>query len=524
MTTLLTRLAEKSDLKDHPRAVRVALNIVKHLATLPPMTDDLYIPDTRTTNRIPASLFAVTSSVHCCLGGVLKLKSKLVYNNMKSVDVVEEEVHSDITPKEGPFSLKIRFRLSSQLSAARALSIPFTSDKAFSEAREGFPGRARGQKVQLISRIKDIIKNYDSTFGGFIEFLQNASDSKATSFKFLLDLRKWPTDVLFKETMAPLQSEAIIFWNDAQFTPSDFDNMLSIDDSTKRTKADALGTYGQGFNTAYGFTDVPALLSGDRLVLLDPSNKYLPLANNAEAGVEVSLAKARRFHDQMAPFYLPELFSYPNTDKFVLYSFLHPPLTPDAACSYPHTMFRLALRTEELAKKPSLKNEAFTPDMAHRLQKEVEEQAVSLILFVPHIMEVITYVKQADQSPLKQLCVIRKTPLEKPALTTGHWTQTVRINQTEVKWLLYRFQGSMRYKPDSKPHSKQYTSYATVAIRADQADSSLFVSGQLFNGVPLPIRIGTSVLIDAPFILHSSRTILDKTHVRSNCQYQRPQS
>lgn len=70
--------------------------------------------------------------------------------------------------------------------------------------------------------------------------------------------------------MATWQGPALLSYNDAVFSPSDFKNISRIGQDSKLERPAATGRFGLGFNAVYHLTDVPSFASGDYIVLFDP--------------------------------------------------------------------------------------------------------------------------------------------------------------------------------------------------------------------------------------------------------------
>ena len=74
--------------------------------------------------------------------------------------------------------------------------------------------------------------------------------------------------------MATWQGPALLSYNDAVFSPSDFKNISRIGQDSKLERPAATGRFGLGFNAVYHLTDVPSFASGDYIVLFDPHARF----------------------------------------------------------------------------------------------------------------------------------------------------------------------------------------------------------------------------------------------------------
>ena len=161
------------------------------------------------------------------------------------------------------------------------------------EAEEDDDGmRDFGQKVDLCQRIRDVTVNYPE--GALLkEMVQNADDAGASTFKVLLDCRTHPTSSLIGPALAKFQGPALLTYNDAVFTDTDFESIQHIGGSRK-TAAEArtkTGRFGVGFNSSYHVTDLPCFVSRRYVVLLDPHCAHLPNVSHAEPGKVINFLK-----------------------------------------------------------------------------------------------------------------------------------------------------------------------------------------------------------------------------------------
>jgi len=198
--------------------------------------------------------------------------------------------------------------------------------------RAGMPGDDFGQKVDLTSRIREILVNYPAGTTVLKEFVQNADDGGAGVVRFCIDERTFPSATLAHERLAPFQGPSLLVFNDGVFTERDFESIQNIGDSQKKSELAKTGRFGIGFNSCYHITELPSFLSRTSLIMFDPQAKYLPDVNPANPGKKIDvLSQAVQLHfpDQIEPF---RAFG------------------SDLASDYKATLFRLPLRTAEQAK------------------------------------------------------------------------------------------------------------------------------------------------------------------------------
>jgi len=132
------------------------------------------------------------------------------------------------------------------------------------------------QQEDLTTRLKNILHEYPAGVGIFKEFLQNADDAGARRFAVCYDGRAHQSTGLFDEALAPWQGPALLCFNDAIFSDSDFESISHVGQSTKAADLSTIGKYGLGFNCAYHFTDVVQFITGDDFVCFDPHGRQDP--------------------------------------------------------------------------------------------------------------------------------------------------------------------------------------------------------------------------------------------------------
>ena len=232
-------------------------------------------------------------------------------------------------------------------------------------------GMAFGQREKLTNRIQRILSGYPCDKEIFKELLQNSDDAGSTEIHFIKDPRQHGVERIFDETWKPLQGAALCVYNNKAFTQNDIEGIQRLGEGSKSLDPSKTGQYGVGFNCVYHLTDAPSFITcgpdvGQILCVFDPHAKYVPGSTTAEPG--------RRYDDIMT---LRNIFSdiFPTylEDKFNL---------KDA------TMFRLPLRTEEMAKESELSDEAMSLDKVDTLLTKFKSEMFDCLLFVNHMQKI----------------------------------------------------------------------------------------------------------------------------------------
>ena len=72
--------------------------------------------------------------------------------------------------------------------------------------------------------------------------------------KFMVDPREHCTKGLLKETLKPLQGPALLAYNDATFTPEDWEGIGDLSQSRKAEDVLKVGRFGIGFQSVHHIT------------------------------------------------------------------------------------------------------------------------------------------------------------------------------------------------------------------------------------------------------------------------------
>ncbi|KAJ1475490.1 hypothetical protein T484DRAFT_1828078, partial [Baffinella frigidus] len=227
-----------------------------------------------------------------------------------------------------------------------------------------------GQKVDLTSRIREILVNYPAGTTVLKEFVQNADDGGAGVVRFCIDERTFPTATLAHERLAAFQGPSLLVFNDGVFTDRDFESIQNIGDSQKKSELAKTGRFGIGFNSCYHLTELPSFLSRSSLIMFDPQAKFLPGVNPANPGKKIDVLSPsvqEHFPDQIEPF---RAFG------------------SDLKSDFKATLFRLPLRTEHQALTSKLSHTVHSPAAVLALLESFCEEARQSLLFLKNIARV----------------------------------------------------------------------------------------------------------------------------------------
>ncbi|XP_063439694.1 sacsin-like [Mytilus trossulus] len=155
-----------------------------------------------------------------------------------------------------------------------------------------------GQKEDLTTRIKGILRDHPIDHSFLNELLQNADDAGATEVHFVYDKRQHSenNDGIFDERWEPLLGPALCVFNNACFTETDIKGIQELGIGGKCGDKSKAGQFGFGFNAVYHITDVPSFITkgpdspgGGVFCAFDPHCKYAPYAHYDEPGMRMNL-------------------------------------------------------------------------------------------------------------------------------------------------------------------------------------------------------------------------------------------
>ena len=232
-------------------------------------------------------------------------------------------------------------------------------------------GISFGQKEKLTNRLKRILSAYPCEKELLKELPQNADDAQATEICFVKDPRSHPKERVFESCWEPLQGPALCVYNNKPFTKADIEGIQNLGEGSKGNDPNKTGQYGVGFNAVYHLTDVPSFMSqgdeiGDVLCVFDPHCQYVPDANPQEPGRMYKETNAlKHVFPDVFSCYLEELFPIENA-----------------------TMFRLPLRTQEMAAVSKLSKTPVTLETLDKMMEALKNELFEVLLFVNNVTKI----------------------------------------------------------------------------------------------------------------------------------------
>uniref|UniRef100_A0A8V5GBG4 Sacsin/Nov domain-containing protein n=1 Tax=Melopsittacus undulatus TaxID=13146 RepID=A0A8V5GBG4_MELUD len=387
------------------------------------------------------------------------------------------------------------------------------------------PFTACGPSESITLRLRNILQEYGEESDLFTEMVQNAEDAGATVCRFLLDLRRCrkATSGLLDPGMGACHGPALWAYNNALFTEDDLRNITRVGAATKEGQAGRIGRFGLGFCSVYRVTDVPAVLSGETLLIFDPNGthlgKHIPRAGSP--GIRLDFSSRPRilhaFAEQFRPYHGIFGCRLPKPGPF------------------PGSLFRLPFRTEEEALTSKICSEAFGTVRIQSLGTSFLGSNRLLLLFLRKVREMSlemlpdTATSAEDTMPLGRLrrkeirdlgtpgdplswaAIEQLTACEEASKTTWHYLVLVCHGDGELLELFHK--NTQAGHPPSPPT-------AGVALPLAPTADGKWVprlgaeEGQVFCHLPMPVTSGLSIHVHGAFSILSNRKGLWNTKER----------
>ncbi|KAL2081508.1 hypothetical protein ACEWY4_023361 [Coilia grayii] len=412
-----------------------------------------------------------------------------------------------------------------------------------------------GQTEPITQRIKNILREYDEDSDIFKELLQNAEDAGAKTCRFMVDFRNHtePSDSLIDSGMSLCSGPCLWTFNDELFSDEDWKNITKVGSASKETKVEKIGKFGIGFNAVYHVTDVPSILSGKNLLIFDPNVTHLKkyIKNTGNPGIKLNLFHERifrRFPGQFRSFegIFDCDFSEKSTQKF-----------------YNGTLMKLPFRTPEESKISEISTKVYDTDRIIDFEKHLTEKAQTHLLFLRNVenlslqtlpensttpptkdqtktlvqitRKVVDTVKITDGIPkdIQRRCItslMQRYPKCADIIDSSKASITEiiesNIHGSDFKyWLLYSCFGthsSLRMAHEENELNTVSLPIGGIAVPlvkksqpAKWAASKSSLIGQAFSFLPLSIKTGLPVNINASFAVMSNRKCLCETGLKA---------
>eukprot|EP00026_Physarum_polycephalum_P000026 Phypoly_transcript_00026.p1 GENE.Phypoly_transcript_00026~~Phypoly_transcript_00026.p1 ORF type:complete len:3127 (+),score=429.16 Phypoly_transcript_00026:113-9493(+) len=380
-------------------------------------------------------------------------------------------------------------------------------------------GKAKGQKSDLVLRIIGIIEQYAKGTPVLKELLQNSDDAGARYVVVCLDKRRHSA-ANEDPGLAKYVGPGILFFNDENFTEADWDAILSIGKSSKKEDTLKTGNFGIGFCSVFNVTDLPSIISGTRLQLLDPQVTLEFVKNQpSEPGAEVT-------------------FGTPEASQGNLFDPYRKFCGFDPSESFNGTIIRLPLR-----ETPSrLSQNTYTVESVQAEFQQFIQEAAEMLLFLRCLKHITVMEWNVDASTptfLYECGVVEEIPLHGSSaklyeqLKEWRWNdkrnrrvhiydvkktiqcRSVNGDVHEQQWLVCTTLFPPNHVPEEKrPQDKTISMklipLTGIAARMELPNPATETFGKVFCSLPLPIATQLPVHINAKFAITHDRTGISK--------------
>ena len=377
-----------------------------------------------------------------------------------------------------------------------------------------------GQHEPLVTRLKNILRDYKDGLTIIKELLQNADDAEATELNICYDARTHETDPqqLLFSGMTKCHGPALVVHNNAVFTDEDFQNITKLAGATKQNKPLKIGKFGVGFCSVYHITDVPSFVSKDWLYIFDPTLAYLKeeIRDQARPGKRLRFTEALVSHSKQLQPYL-KLFGF-QQDK-----------------PYQGTLFRFPFRTST----SDISGLRYDSSHVDQLVSDIKEAGSKLLLFLKNVKRItVSQIHNGDSETTLLLdikksdgsTVISENPssndscsamIKQVSITSSfasHRSSFTRARQVE-SWLVSSHGTLLATYNSSKYATASIACVLKESSAVDVIDSPSFypekVTGELFCFLPLALETGLPVHVSSNFAV-----LNDRSGIHSSDAYQ----
>ncbi|KAJ8024031.1 Sacsin [Holothuria leucospilota] len=235
------------------------------------------------------------------------------------------------------------------------------------------------QPPPLLEYLQQILRGYSD--GQILkELLQNAEDAGASEVKFIYDKRQFGTTTLFEPTLSKFQGPALLAFNNAEFSDEDWGAIQRPARSDKKENALKVGRFGIGFSSVYHLTDLPCIISGSSIAIIDPFEEHFTSASNrAVPGSKWNLADVSSkdaCSDQLAPF----RNAFQDQEKIWQGDY-----------SLKGTIFRFPLRRSPSA----LCSSVYSEEKMEELLDSFKQEALVVLLFLRNVEKISVVVRES---------------------------------------------------------------------------------------------------------------------------------
>ena len=338
-----------------------------------------------------------------------------------------------------------------------------------------------GQSEPLTTRLNRILKEYKDT-SVIQELLQNADDAGATEVAVYYDTREHDGSNLLFPGMANSYGPALLFYNNAEFTEEDFENITKIAGETKLNKPLKIGKFGIGFCSVYHITDVPSFISGENFIVFDPTLQCLQKEIKSEysPGIKINFHKHRLLKNKSN-----QLGPYTGVHDF------------NPKQRFQGTIFRFPLRCQGSKVSENVFTEAKLLSMIEMIKKNSSK----LLMFLNNVKKLSFYKTDITDCFTKEFEVSVTKQIDNGNVATCIVSTVESSRCTEESWLIAT--NSQWFQIG---YSQQMgTASVSVKLKSNEKYYVESVRGECFCFLPLNIETGLPVHVSSNFAVMTNR-------------------
>ena len=425
-------------------------------------------------------------------------ENDLVLKPAKEVAFLDEDLQWLRTDKEELHNItKDYYLVHSSVSYNMACKLQLKPLNTMIANIEEFHFEQAGQSERLTTRLNRILREYKDT-SVIQELLQNADDAGATEVA-VYDTREHDSSSLFFPGMANTYGPALLFYNNAEFTEEDFENITKIAGETKMNKPLKIGKFGVGFCSVYHITDVPSFVSGENFVVFDPTLQCLKKEIKSEfnPGIKINFHKHRLLNKskQLAP--------YTGIKGF------------DSKKQFRGTLFRFPLRN----KSGKISDNVYTQAKVQIMFDRVKENSSKLLMFLNSVQKISFYHTDGSSFTKDFEVTVNKQPVNKMsnALCKVSVSTKAQTGSCKMEDFLIACSSQKLQSEDNK--TKTGTSSVSIKLKTDDKTNKICIEtikGECFCFLPLHIQTGLPVHVSSNFAVMTNRRGIWKADNISN--------
>ena len=407
-------------------------------------------------------------------------QNRLVFKPANKVAFLDEELQWLSDDKESLSGIiEDYYLVHSSIGYNMACSLQLKPLNTMVANAEEFCFEQHGQSEPLTTRLNRILKEYKDT-SVIQELLQNADDAGATEVAVYYDTREHDGHNLLFPGMTNSYGPALLFYNNAEFTEEDFENITKIAGETKLNKPLKIGKFGIGFCSVYHITDVPSFISGENFIVFDPTLQCLQKEVKSEynPGIKINFHKHRLLKNKSN-----QLLPYTGVHDF------------NPKQRFQGTIFRFPLRCQGSKVSENVFTEAKLMSMIEMIKKNSSK----LLMFLNNVKKLSFYktditdcfTKEFEVSVTKQIdngnvAICKVSTVESSRCTEESW-----LIATNSQWFQMGYNEQM--------------GTASVSAKLNDKCDVESVRGECFCFLPLNIETGLPVHVSSNFAVMTNR-------------------